>query len=503
MTIATLLFALVAIPASTQAGQGEPILLDFTSPSCGPCRQMAPGIEQLARTGFPVRKVDVGESQELAAKYRVSEIPAFLVVDPEDGHVLARTKGSQPIPQLVEFYNRAKAKYLEETLARAPRDEQNEADAREETSRPAAARDDRAPNPKPWETVVRIKVHGNGSIGFGSGTIVYSDHDEALILTCAHIFKMEGRKSSEPARFPLRITVDLFDGNLSGPKHTQVRYANETFEGKAIDYDFARDVGLIRIRPGRKLPHAKVVPPHWNPKANMQVITVGCSEGHDATAWSTLIVNPKFRGFANNGAYEAIECKVAPRQGRSGGGLFTTDGYIIGVCDFAEPRGDHGLYAHPSSIYHILNRNKLMALYTPAPNRDEPDRALAANLDTGRGAKPQFRFQSQDRDESNDVTLPAPEMLGIKTPVVARTNGSQGSTKKMSWHTPVDMKMAPSSDTDRFDEGRPAVAEPEAEVDDVAAKEPEPVKPPVTRITGKPWRRPAKPLPELSAANAN
>ena len=56
---------------------------------------------------------------------------------------------------------------------------------------------------------------------------------------------------------------------------------------------------------------------------------------------------------------------IAPKQGRSGGGLFTTDGYIAGVCNFAEPRGDHGLYATPRSIYSILDRNKLMALYEP------------------------------------------------------------------------------------------------------------------------------------------
>ena len=56
---------------------------------------------------------------------------------------------------------------------------------------------------------------------------------------------------------------------------------------------------------------------------------------------------------------------IAPKQGRSGGGLFTTDGYIAGVCNFAEPRGNHGLYATPRSIYSLLDRNNLMALYAP------------------------------------------------------------------------------------------------------------------------------------------
>ena len=222
---------------------------------------------------------------------------------------------------------------------------------------------------------MRIKVHGNGSIGFGSGTMISSTPQETLILTCAHIFKLENGPAPPPSRFPRKITIDLFDGNLSGAKGNQVHYSNETFEGEAVDYDFNRDVGLIRIRPGRRLPYARVVPPHWKPKANMGLITVGCSEGHDATAWSTVIVNPTMKGLNGNRTYEAIECMVAPKQGRSGGGLFTSDGYIAGVCDFAEPQGNHGLYAAPTSIYKILDRNDMMALYAPVrlrPPADDP-----------------------------------------------------------------------------------------------------------------------------------
>ena len=54
----------------------------------------------------------------------------------------------------------------------------------------------------------------------------------------------------------------------------------------------------------------------------MQVLTVGCSEGSDATAWHTVIKRPRIQNFlSGNPTYEAIECDVAPKQGRSGGGL--------------------------------------------------------------------------------------------------------------------------------------------------------------------------------------
>jgi hypothetical protein len=143
-------------------------------------------------------------------------------------------------------------------------------------------------------------------------------------------------------------------------------------EGKAVDYDFVQDVGLIRIRPGRRLPAARVVPTDWHPEAMMKMLAVGCSEGREATAWPMNIVNPRLQGrLSGISAYEAIECLVAPKQGRSGGGLFTTDGYVAGVCNFADPQGDHGLYATPRSIHSLLDRNNLMGLYAPRPNGSE------------------------------------------------------------------------------------------------------------------------------------
>ncbi len=43
--------------------------------------------------------------------------------------------------------------------------------------------------------------------------------------------------------------------------------------------------------------------------------------------------------------------------------MFTSDGYLVGVCNFAEPKGDQGLYAAPNSIYRLLDRNNLSFLY--------------------------------------------------------------------------------------------------------------------------------------------
>jgi hypothetical protein len=100
----------------------------------------------------------------------------------------------------------------------------------------------------------------------------------------------------------------------------------------------------------------------------MQMLTVGCSEGHDATAWHTTITRLSSHPVAQKPDYEAIECMFAPKQGRSGGGLFTSDGFLAGICNFAEANGDRGHYATPSSIHRILDRNNLAFVYWNTPS---------------------------------------------------------------------------------------------------------------------------------------
>ncbi len=306
-----------------------------------------------------------------------------------------------------------------------------------------------------------------------------------------HIFKLEGsRQASDPKQFPRKIVIDLFDGQLQGTNPAQVGYL-ESVRGEAVDYDFTRDVGLIRIRPGRQLPASRVVPAHWEPKSTphpMKMLAVGCPEGHDATAWYTKILNPRMQGLAGNPEYEAMECWKAPKQGRSGGGLFTTDFYIAGVCNFAEPRGDHGLYATPRSIYSILDRNKLMALYAPvnygsnsgtlvaddrSPSPSESPSARPAR--PRRTLTPVARAQSPDADErklrravggEGDVMLPHPKLLGIPDPVDSGNRAPQpasGPTQRIAWHPipaspapaptrePTDLKVVPPAGQDQID----------------------------------------------------
>ncbi len=252
--------------------------------------------------------------------------------------------------------------------------------------------------------------------GFGSGTIIYSSAEESIILTCAHIFRVKGATQPLPKDFRVPITVDLFTGQLVTRNPAQVSRGEQDIVGEAIDYDFDNDVGLIRIRPGRKLPSSRVVPPWWHPEKGMKMYTVGCSHGEDATAWDTMILDPKITmsNTATRKTFSEIKCVHQPKEGRSGGGLYTTDGYVAGVCDFADPNEHVGLYAVPEAIHRLLDRNDYMALYKPTSGGSNA--MLAANRATPKTPKTSngTMVRAQSPDGPPVVTLPSPALVGIK-----------------------------------------------------------------------------------------
>jgi thioredoxin 1 len=58
-----------------------PVLVDFWSPNCGPCRRIAPLIEELftqSNDQYRVGKVEVYDQPDLATRYRVSALPTLL-----------------------------------------------------------------------------------------------------------------------------------------------------------------------------------------------------------------------------------------------------------------------------------------------------------------------------------------------------------------------------------------------------------------------------------------
>ena len=72
----------------------KPVLLDFWASWCGPCKMVAPIIEEVAQESGAIAKigkVNVDEEQELAKKFKIMSIPTLVVI--KDGKVVESAVG--------------------------------------------------------------------------------------------------------------------------------------------------------------------------------------------------------------------------------------------------------------------------------------------------------------------------------------------------------------------------------------------------------------------------
>jgi len=386
-----------AVLAVALSAGGPTVLYDFCADWCGPCRAMAPTVEALADRGYPVQKVNIDEHPELARKFRVGPIPCFvLVVDGREVERLCRmggrpgdsgrispasSQGGTPIASAsrgpVQLGLGAEPNRPHRSLPEAPRYQPKGAPTSSiapVASAPPAASPVAATagqsGPPDWAprtdattvsdkdlvaATVRLRVSDPKGHSWGTGTIIDARQGEALVLTCGHVFRdSQGRGT---------IEVELF-GVHEGKK----------VSGHLIGYDLERDVALLSIRMPGPVQAARLAPPDYALRRGDPVVTVGCSHGDDPTTQHTRIssVN-RYLGPPN------VQVAGQPVDGRSGGGLFSRDGRVIGVCRGADPQDREGFFAALGSIQAYVEDKGLahVCLGPATPGHVESNEELA------------------------------------------------------------------------------------------------------------------------------
>jgi thioredoxin-like negative regulator of GroEL len=444
------------------AATGDIVLLDFSASWCGPCRSMAPLIGEIASAGWAVRHIDVDSEGDLVRRFGVTGVPCYvlLVKGQEMGRIngattrdemenlLAKSREAlgvptapqagvvatalqspipgiplpatdaemplatesaapvaaavaatvrEPAPEAAESPDSLRSKPQRESLERLPGSARPPLAARGAAATidipaPLSADARAALEQKLLSATARLRVGDSEGASWGTGTVVDCRQGEALILTCGHIFRDSDGKGL--------IEVDLFGAH--GPRG---------LAGQLISWDLKRDLALVSIFTEEQIEPASVGGQQRLTAAGEPVLTVGCNGGQDPTIHhSRVTAVDKYLGPAN------VQVAGQPVQGRSGGGLFSIDGTLLGVCNAADPTDNEGLFAALPAIHEQLDEAGLAFVYRSVYPSGAVADTNAAGVPSMPTEMPPVSFDRRDREDALPTASNGPNPVAAPTP---------------------------------------------------------------------------------------
>lgn len=456
---ATIVVFLAGVSVKSVAAQENqsPVLYFFTNDGCAPCLAVKPVIDTLTTSGYPIKTLKAADYPQFAQQLGVNRTPTVVLIagnqivgrhaglidgstleqwfakvgvsaqpaynrirsEPNDRPSSNRGSGSRPPRQdpVASQQTPGTKVVIDRQVTNQDPDRRGEATFSSPTMvrgtpRPSSLAEQRALN-----ATVRLKVEDDEGTSYATGTVIHTHGNESLVVTCGHVFR-DSQGSGE-----ISAEYDLYN---------QPKVAS----GRLIDYDAdARDIAIVVIRTESPLAAVPLAEKRSLVRTGFDVFSIGCDHGEDPTIRHSQIKNrAKYDGSLKYDIFGR------PVNGRSGGGLFTKSGQLIGVCNAAAVEVDEGIYSALDTIYwelastgleHLFDgdSNTMLASQSPPSIPNNSSSLVREPLGSNRfaevgGGRGQFASQlNQARNSQAAVAQPS---------FVAPTRSNVGSRQPMA-----------------------------------------------------------------------
>jgi glutaredoxin len=392
-----------------QARQSQPRLYFFTQAACPPCHKMKPAVDEIAKY-IDVQIVDTQQQAQWADHFGVRETPTVVLA--AGNQILGRHVGSLEYSELAKFCNDGLQRVEPQPANPEFRNSDSQTTSHQQTAPPSTGfRDSQVQNvsyesaspnvgnansvkANAHRSTVRLKIDEQGATSYATGTVIHVHNNEALVVTCGHAFRDNQGK-----------------GRITGHSGFSDNQINE-LDGHLLYYDAGpSDVALVVVKPATGLVPSPIAQVSYKPGRGEAMFSYGCNHGEDPSIMNCTFLRLG-RYLSDNRADQSSALRYdttrRPVQGRSGGGLFNSNGELIGICTGAAVEDDEGIYGSIEVIYEGLQKAGLTQLFSNG--NDTVVSTVQANDNRQSNREIATEMQPIGRDSDNRLNQISPAM---------------------------------------------------------------------------------------------